>query len=207
MSQVDHLIFGTPHLERGVSRLEKLLGVRAAAGGKHPAYGTHNALLALGPDCYLEVMAPDPGAPRPDGPRLFGLDDLSEPRLVTWVAKHSEPERAAERARRAGVDLGGVSEGGRQKPDGSWVRWRITDPFAPRLDGVVPFLIDWGSTPHPAGGAAPGCVLRGLRAEHPDPDRARGALEALGLVLRVERAARASLIATIEGPRGAVELR
>lgn len=207
MKHVDHLIFGTPDLELGVSRLERLLGVRASTGGRHPVWGTHNALLALGPDCYLEVMAPDPGLPRPESPRLFGLDDLAEPRLLTWAARADDLERTAQQAARAGVSLGAASDGGRQRPDGTWVRWRITDPFAPRLGGVVPFLIDWGATPHPAGGAAPGCTLRGLRAEHPDPDRVRAALGAMEVTLAVEPGARPALVATIEGALGQVELR
>jgi hypothetical protein len=74
-------------------------------------------------------------------------------------------------------------------------------------EGIVPFFIDWGSSPHPAASAARGCTLRELRAEHPDVDGVRKALDAVGLPLRVAAAPKAQLIAVIDSPRGRVELR
>ena len=36
ISKVDHLVYATPDLNRGVEEIEKLVGVRATAGGQHP---------------------------------------------------------------------------------------------------------------------------------------------------------------------------
>ena len=82
---IDHLIYGAPDLDNTIDDLERRFGVRAAAGGKHVGIGTHNALLALGPRTYLEVIAPDPDQPSPANPRPFGLDELTSPRLVGWA--------------------------------------------------------------------------------------------------------------------------
>ena len=87
LRQIDHLVYATPDLSAGVERIEALLGVRATPGGQHPGEGTRNALIALGPTSYLEILAPDPEQPKPDRPRRFGIDTLSGPRLVTWAAK------------------------------------------------------------------------------------------------------------------------
>ena len=40
ISRVDHLVYATPDLNRGVEKIERLLGVRATAGGQHPGSGT-----------------------------------------------------------------------------------------------------------------------------------------------------------------------
>ena len=87
LQKVDHLVYGTPDLNRGIEEIEKLLGVRATPGGKHPGRGTHNALLGLGPTTYLEIIAPDPEQPQPKTPRPFGLDGLKQPGLIAWAAK------------------------------------------------------------------------------------------------------------------------
>ncbi len=40
-------------------------------------------------------------------------------------------------------------------------------------NGIVPFLIDWGDTPHPSQNAVQGLALTGFRAEHPEAKATR----------------------------------
>ena len=207
LERVDHLVYGAPDLQAGIDAIEQLLGVRATPGGQHPGGGTRNALIALGPAVYLEIIGPDPDQPTPAEPRTFGIDDLTAPRLVAWAAKGTSLEALVENARRGGVTLGPVSAGSRRTPGGALLAWRYTSPRVILADGLVPFFIDWGTTTHPAGSGAPGVTLVDFRAEHPDPARVRAMLSTLGLDLPVARASRAALIATIDGPRGRVELR
>jgi hypothetical protein len=204
---IDHLVYATPDLQTGIDRIDKSLGVRATPGGQHPGRGTRNALLALGPAIYLEIIGPDPEQPKPSQPRPFGIDALNEPRLVTWVVKENNLERRSSDAHRAGVTLGEVIPGSRKRSDGVLLSWRYTDPRTVVADGLVPFFIDWGKTPHPAVTAAPGASLVELRAEHPDADRVQRILKHLGLGLSVRQGARPALIATLTGPRGSIELR
>ncbi len=207
LNQVDHLVFGTPDLEQGINNLEALTGVRALAGGQHPGYGTRNALLALGPETYLEIIGPDPKQPKPDGPRVFGIDDLDRPRLVTWAAKEQDLEDWLERSQVRDFEFGEIVQGSRRKPDGTVLTWRHTDPYVTFEDGIIPCLIDWGDTTSPARTAAKGCTLVGLQAEHPEAERVEKRLKAIGLFLTVEAAPEPALIATIDTPRGRVELR
>ena len=207
LKTVDHLVYATPELQPGIDKIERALGVRATPGGQHLGRGTRNALLSLGPATYLEIIGPDPEQPTPAQPRPFGIDDLKEPRLVAWAAKGTELERLASEARRGGVKLGEVISGSRRRADGVTLFWRYTDPRTVVAGGIVPFFIDWGTTPHPASTAAQGASLIGLRAEHPDWEQVQKDLNRLRLDLRVQPGPRAALIATVTAPRGRVELR
>jgi hypothetical protein len=207
LAVVDHLVYATPNLQAGVDRIERMLGVRAAPGGQHPGRGTRNALLSLGPSSYLEIIGPDPEQPTPREPRPFGIDDLEEPRLVTWAAKAANLEQLAADARAGGVRLGEIIPGSRRTADGRLLSWRYTDPRAVVADRIVPFFIDWGRTPHPASTSPGGAALLALRAQHPDPAGVTKALRRLGLDLPVDRGPRPALLATVTSPRGRVELR
>jgi len=92
-------------------------------------------------------------------------------------------------------------------PEGHTLAWSFTDPYVVLADGIVPFFIDWGQSPHPADSAPQGAVLRELSAEHPDPDYAQSMLDQLGLAIRVSAGRRAALVAVIDSPRGQVVLR
>jgi len=50
-----------------------VLGIRASLGGQHPIWGTRNALVALGPSSYLEIITAGPG-PFNSPPKDIRLD-------------------------------------------------------------------------------------------------------------------------------------
>jgi hypothetical protein len=207
LRRLDHLVYAVPDLDGGVADLEQRLGVRAAPGGPHPGRGTRNALIALGPDSYLEIIAPDPAQPAPAGGRWFGVDPRAPARLAGWAAKGSDLPRLAAAAAQRGVPLGAVMPGARTRPDGVELRWTLTNPDARAVFGLAPFFIDWGSSPHPAATAPRGPILVALRAEHPRPELAREPLAALGLDLPVDPGPRPALVATLRLVSGLVELR
>lgn len=207
LSRVDHLVYAVPHLDAAATVLAARLGIRPSSGGRHEGRGTRNALIALGDRCYLEILAPDPEALAPDRPRWFGVDRLRAPRLAGWAASGKELETIVADAARRGVRLGAVKTGSRRQPDGVLLSWRFTDPTEAVGDGIVPFFIDWGESPHPAGVAAGGATLVGLRAEHPDPEKVSEILAAVGIELDVRGAAAPALVAELDTPRGRVELR
>jgi Glyoxalase-like domain len=207
LSRVDHLVYATPDLDRGVNEIEKLLGVRATAGGQHPGRGTRNALVALGPTSYLEIIAPDPQQPPPKQPRAFGIDNLQQSKLVAWFVKANDLSRSRDEAVHLGVPYGEVMSGSRRRPDGTELSWHFTDPGSLIGDGVVPFLIDWGQSQHPATTAAQGATLVALQAEHPKPESVRKMLREVAVDLEVKAGPHVALIATIQCPRGRVTLR
>lgn len=207
IARVDHLVWATPDLDEGIRELERCTGVRASPGGKHPSWATHNALLALGRGIYLEILAPDPTAPPPTRERPYAIDRLDRPRLVTWAAHEPDLEGRLAMLMQNGIDLGEILTGGRVRPDGVALQWRLSSPRAMVEAGVVPFLIDWGTSPHPSETAAPGLALVALAIEHPEPERVRRLLAHFALDLPLRHAAAPALVATIDSPRGRFELR
>src|SRR5436190_7016516 len=207
LAQIDHLVYATPDLALVIETAEKMFGVRATPGGQHPGEGTRNALLALGPTSYFEIIGPDPDQPKPARGRRFGIDEITAPRLTTWVAKGKSLDRFAADAKARCVDLGAVIPGSRKRPDGVVLSWTYTDPRVVLADRLIPYLIDWGSSPHPSVTAAKGVTLVSLRAEHPDAERVQKTLNQLGLKLKVTQGPKPSLIATFNSPKGQVVLK
>jgi hypothetical protein len=205
MAGFDHFALACQDLTEGVAFVESLTGVRAAPGGPHPGVGTHNALLSLGADVYLEIIAIDPNQAQPTGPRPFGIDDHAGPRLAAF-AIHPDPgesiESVAETIKNHGSDPGPVSSMSRRKPDGEEISWRLTRS---NRTGLVPFVIDWGNTPNPATITPAGCSLVSVEGNDPQVDEISDLHRSLGLVTKVSEGP-ASLQIILDTPKGQVSL-
>ncbi|UBU17998.1 VOC family protein [Nonomuraea gerenzanensis] len=193
---LDHLVYATPALDDTVAALERALGVRPAEGGRHLGLGTRNYLLGLGGPRYLEIVGPDPEQPDPDGPRWFMIDELAGPRLVNWCVRPADLDATVAEARRHGHDPGEPRAMSRRTTDGDLLEWRLT---MPSRDPLVPFLIDWGTTVHPAERGLPEVALLSLTGRHPDPEHARDRLRVVGAELEVERGDAPALVARLAG--------
>jgi hypothetical protein len=154
---------------------------------------------------YLEIVAPDPRQPEPAAPRPYGVDGIAHPGLVGWALACDDIEDALRRARASGFDPGDVVEGHRQTDTGDVLRWRVTGNALSA--GMVPFLISWGHTQHPATTSPAGLTLESIHVEHPDPDRVLVQLHALGAQVEVRPAPESALVIRLNGPKGRHELR
>jgi hypothetical protein len=161
---LDHLVIAARTLGEGAAYVRERLGVECAPGGKHPAMGTHNMLLSLGPEAYLEVIAVDPEAAAPARPRWFELDTpamkarlASGPALVHWAERTTDLEREA-----AAYPVRLAIESFSRGP----YRWRMAltaDGSFPG-GGGLPTLIQWDG-PHPCA-ALPDSGVRLERLRH-----------------------------------------
>ncbi len=204
MLELDHLVIAAKTLREGVIWLEGKLGVKLQAGGKHPLFGTHNALLKLGDSTYLEVIAVDPDAPKPTRARWFELDHthlLEQPKLIHWVVRTENLEARVSRL----PMLGKILEASR-----SDLSWQITVPDDGHLnfEGLIPTLISWRGI-HPTSQLEPqNCKLLQLQGFYPEPQAVRDTLGQLGAncLLEILKAPIAKLSAVIQTPNGRVEL-
>jgi hypothetical protein len=178
---IDHIIYAAPRLESAISEIRGEYGIAPVPGGRHQGYGTRNALVGLGESMYLELVGIDVEQAVPARGRLFSLDETATPRYVSWCARAARPlAETVAVARSAGLDLGEIISMSRARPDDSVVSWTMTSPFADRAGGVLPFYIDWGQAAHPASALPSALSLVSLTAVHPDADRIRAILDALG---------------------------
>ena len=182
MAEIDHIVFGAHTLEEGAAFLEQHLGVRPQKGGVHEGVGTHNMLLGLGANCYIEVIAPDPAQKQPEHPRPFDLDDPSvkqmldaEPRLLAYVAR--TPALDAMVAR-----LGPARSGEVRAMTRGDLTWRMAfPPQRQDMDNLIPALIQWNGKNAASRLKDSHWRLHAMEAEHPEYDAVRVALSERGL--------------------------
>lgn len=174
---LDHLAIVAPDLDTGCAFVTNALGVELQPGGVHPRMGTHNRLLRLGPETYLEVIAVDPSANRPDRPRWFGMDQLAAgtPQcLATWVARTDDIHAISEACRAIIGEPEPMTRG--------TLSWQITIPADGHLplNGSAPTLIQWEQAQHPASAMLDqGCSLVALDVFDPDPEKVQALLSAI----------------------------
>jgi len=140
MLTLDHLVITAPDLDEGTAWAEEALGVPLQEGGRHAVMGTHNRLLSLGPDLYLEVIAVDPQASPPAQARWFGLDDdLTAPKLTHWACRTDDLSRALDSAPPGHGRPMSITRG-----DLAWTMAVTSNGRLP-LDDCYPALLSWQS--------------------------------------------------------------
>ena len=214
MNNLDHIVVAANTLKQGVDYVRSNLGVEIPRGGSHQTMGTHNHLMQLGNDAYLEVIAIDPEAAVPVHPRWFGLDDAllrtairQQPRLITWVMNTLDIRQLVDTA---GFEVGTPTALSRDK-----LKWEIalTDDGRMLAGGMLPYCIQWHCSPHPSQDMADfDCLLQGLTIHHNRPRWITARLDAVGASHLVDVEAIADsetpyLSAAIDTPAGRVTLR
>ena len=214
MNCLDHIVIAADNLQQGIDYLRQTLGVEIPQGGKHQSMATHNLVMPLGNDAYLEVIAIDPAGEVPRHPRWFALDTpqmraaiREQPRLITWVMNTSDLQSLT---RRAGFDIGTATRLNRD--DLSW-EFALPDDGRLLAGGMLPYCIQWHSSPHPSQGMVDnGCLLQDLTIHHNRPHWLSDRLDAIeaGHLVHIESLPddqTAYLSATIDTPNGRVVLK
>jgi len=202
---IDHIIYTASSLKEGMDHIESILGVRPKIGGPHPKWGTENARLSLG-QCYLEVVAPDPSSDILPSVTWIASFLESSPKLSSWVLRTEDIELTKSIAIEADINIGNIQSGNRMEPDGTLLEWQLTDPYTMPYHGTLPFLINWGNSPHPSQNTPVAGNLERLIIEHPENEVIREKLERLGMDLEVKKTNEVRLIAEIRTEHGLVIL-
>jgi hypothetical protein len=196
MATLDHIAVSAATLEAGTAHVAACLSHDMGPGGTHDRMGTWNRLSGLGPGEYLEVIAIDPTAASPEGPRWFGLDVRSgPPRLSNWILRVGDLDAVVARRPEAGRPVAFAR--------GPY-RWRMAVPEDGMLpfDGAFPALIEWETAPPTF--AETSLRLTALVLRHPEAEGLRAALD--GLIrddrITIETGGPAALVARLDTPVG-----
>jgi hypothetical protein len=208
-SSIDHIVIVASSLDSGIKYVHENLGVMPQKGGIHEKMGTHNYLLNLGNSTYLEVIAINPGWPKPDRPRWFALDTLepgAKPKLLTWIARTDDINLAKKNSLTEPGDIEAMNRAD--------LNWLITIPVDGSLpcDGIAPSLIQWLSIPHPCSKLADsGCSLVSIEGFHSKANAINATLQSIGFkgffsVTQIGESEEPSLSAYIQTPGGICKL-
>lgn len=202
-SHIDHIVIGTGNLISGTKILETKLNVNFSPGGEHQIMGTHNNLLKLQSDIYLEVIANNPNAENPSRPRWFALDKTKtkekithSPRALCWVLEVNDIENTA---KKCGYNPGEIVQISRGE-----LTWKITVPYNGMLvdNGVLPVLIEWPNDQHPSEKLTNNNIsINTLSLFHPEPSKIKNIIYNLlksDLILILEGDPKIELILTTE---------
>ena len=205
--QIDHIIVAISDLEVGIREVERITGIQPVYGGNHPGGGTQNALIALGPEQYLEILAPQPDIELPES--LDWLLQTSELTPVGWASSTTNIADTLELLRSNGYEMSTPVPGSRARPDGITLTWVTMSIVDPQIAGA-PFFIEWGdAAAHPAKTSPAGCRLRSLTVSSPEEAALGRLIEVLGLdvVVGSGNAPEAALQIVLDCPTGTVVLK
>jgi hypothetical protein len=191
---VDHIMLGAANLDAGVRELESLTGIRAVYGGEHPHLGTHNAIVSLGPETYIEVIAPRAGATVSDD--LADLAKLEHLTPVGWAVAVDDVRALKAHLAKSGIKTTEPRPGSRKTPSGDVLRWETVNIES--AGDNAPFFIHWAEPrTHPAKSAPGGCTLTNIEFEDPNVAEMTRIEQALGFDFVVREAKTPSMSVTL----------
>jgi len=205
--QLDHLVYAVPDLEVALDWFEDAFGIRPVFGGCHLNKGTKNALLNLGEQSYLEIIAVDQANKNFSAPRWMGVDGIIKPTLTRWAIKSTDLTSDSAVIRKYNSEMGAIAEGERKTSDGKLLAWEMVMPLAEPVVEPIPFMVDWQrSAAHPTDNMPQQFELLSLEFTHPQPAICSPVLKELGLNIEVVKSDKVSITARIKTPKGIVKL-
>jgi catechol 2,3-dioxygenase-like lactoylglutathione lyase family enzyme len=129
---IDHVVILVNDLQQTITDYTDL-GFTVVPGGEQADGRSHNALIAFEDGSYLELIAFKNGTVPED--HFFHRPGDPEG-IVTYALLPDNIDSTVEEARSRGLEMAGPRPGGRERPDGTRIEWKIAAP----LSHDMPFL-------------------------------------------------------------------
>jgi catechol 2,3-dioxygenase-like lactoylglutathione lyase family enzyme len=180
---LDHVIILVNNLNTAIETYRGL-GFDVQPGGEHPAFGSHDALIALSDGTYFELVAFRDTALAArtfwsEAVRRLGVREGYD----GYAVRSDDIAADVQRLRRQGLKIDDPQPGERIRPDGRRVAW-LTARWNPALSSILPFLIQDDAprelrVPPPEGGLGSHARLKEIVIAVKNPEVARGAFRDL----------------------------
>lgn len=201
LDKIDHIVLAVPDLDHGIAYITGLTGAAPSIGGRHPQHGTQNAILSLGPKCYLEILSTDPSNTDAQTPRWMAVDQIQAPTITRWCVRSSDLKREAKIIEKQ------ILKGNRITKSGAHLRWEMTDPLSSPIVDTIPFLIDWtGSHSHPADDLPQLCTIKSIDIDSSQSSATQKIFDLLQLDTPVSQSPRDQIKLKLNTPNGLVIL-
>ncbi len=205
---IDHIVYSVLNLEKAMDDLEVKLGIRPTFGGYHKSQGTKNALLNLGNDCYLEILAIDRTNKDIKSPRWMGVDLITEPKITRWAIKSEDIKRDSQTIKRYDKSMGEIFQGSRVTGSGDLLAWKMILPLANPDIELIPFMVDWSDSAfHPTEKIREKCKLLAIDFVGNDPDKINQVFKELCIQNIISKSVINQISITIECPNGIIILK
>ncbi|WP_235297393.1 VOC family protein [Portibacter marinus] len=206
-SRVDHVVYAVKNLDEAVEDLYQKLGVKPSYGGRHLDHGTKNALLDLGDQCYLEIIAIDETKEKANHPHWMGLDLIEHNKVTRWCVKTANIKEDARALGQYKEELGEIVEGSRRTADEKLLKWKMTQPLDRPEVEIVPFVVDWSeSEHHPTDQLEAKCKFMCIEFYHTEPKTIHTVLKHFRDDVDLKKGDRNAIYLYIESPKGIIKL-
>ena len=97
MHKLDHIVLGSFTLEEGTEFLENILQAKLSDIGYHKDMGTHNRVIRISKEVYIELVAIDPKRKNLNNRKWFNLDNSNlqsklkiSPQIIGYVIENND---------------------------------------------------------------------------------------------------------------------
>jgi len=202
---IDHIVYAVQNLEEACDYLESTLEVKPIFGGYHKTKGTKNALLNLGDNCYLEILAVDKANDSITGSRWMGVDLIKETRITRWAINSNSLVDDQQKLREYNENMGEIFGGSRETPNGGLLQWEMILPLALPTIELAPFMVNWSqSSIHPTEALANECSLIGIDFYQTKAESTEKLFTDLGINTQIHQSTESKIVIQIKTPSGKI---
>lgn len=200
--RLDHIVLATHNIQKGMDQFEELTGVRPSYGGKHKSGYTQNAIVSLGDELYIEILAPQETEKAKQGMKHF--EKYTQITPLTWAINTNDIQVTHNNLRSFGYKTSKITSGFRIKPNQDKLVWHQVN--IKRGIPQKPGIIQWENMAvHPARGKDQSCSLHSMELNNNQPEDLKKLVEQLNIEgLNIKKAEKKSISFTLDCPKGLI---